>query len=460
MRPLLEFCNVNCEIHASTRLRNVSFLLFEGEFVSLVGVDNSGSSLIVDLLSGRRTASEGEVLMSNKTYKPHGIHEANRKGVYCISQRNCLIDDQSIAENFFVNTGKAPLFSFVRERANLFNTSRILEQYGLDFHPKDRVGKFSENVKCVLSMIKYKQLGARLIVLSNVMKSGTAAENELFLRVVKQILNQQTSVFLLMNQCSEILRNTNRILLLSQMGRIAKTVYPEEYNAQQIEAYLVNSHAETLPTRSAATLGKILLRVENPIRNDVKAPIVLREGEVLGILNRSRWEYDRSVDLKNGLNLIRGKIWLDGKEVWIQNEADAARNGIGLIPDDLKKLYYSDLSIESNVISTFINHAGNRLGILGAGRLRALRQDVEYWFHQIQSVFEFNEGDDCIYSIVIRFLMFPYKVVILTQPGRINDKRKVDMLYWMMDILLKQGKAFIVISGSEEELKAVATTVY
>ena len=458
MRPLLEFRHVDCGTTDSTHLRNASFLLLEGEFVSIVGGDNSGGKLIMDVLSGALGCTKGEVLLLDAAYAPHDIADANKHGVYCISLANSLIESQSIAENFFVNTSVVPLFGLVRKKENYEETKRLLAHFGLDFDPLDPIRKFSANIQTLLQMIKFMRMGAKLIVLSNVMKNGSVAENELFLKVVERMIDQRISILFLTNQCTEMLRYTSRTLLLSQTGRIVKTIYPEDFDQQAIKAYLASSRTGVLPRFSCRSDGKVILRTDS--HSGGQREIVLREGEVLGVLCKGEGEYGRHADMRYGLGLLGRRVWLDGKLISVRDEEQAARNGIGMIPDDLNRLYCPDLSIEDNVLAPFLGYAGNALGILKKGNLRALRQDMEHWFGKIELEFGFIAGDECIYSIMIRFLMFPYRLIILTQPSRVNDKRKVDMLYWMMNILLQNKRGFIVISASAEELDAVASNSY
>lgn len=70
-----------------------------------------------------------------------------------------------------------------------------------------------------------------------------------------------------------------------------------------------------------------------------------------------------------------------------------------------------------------------------------------------------DQLNDYMLSLLSRFLMYPYEVIILDRPSVINDvlKGRYD---WMPDHLsLRRGRVLIIVSRHMEELKALCTSV-
>lgn len=452
MNKIVEFKFVTTEHYDYSVLNSISFDICSKEFIAVVGADNSGEQQIFRILNSDIQCAKGIVLLEGKEYSPENMLEARRKGVFCISNTPAIQDNTSIAENFFLNTGNQPLLSVVHDKNYIYETQEILKEFDLPFNSTELVSSFSDDVKCILTMIKYHAMGAKLIVLMNVMRSSTNEEKVLFLKVVQKIIDSGASVMLLTNHTSDILMHAKRVLLLSREGRIAKTYYQDSYNKNEIESYLLNSKRMVLARITDCSTNEILMEIDDNGFFGDKSGLIIHRGEIVSVLNRHIGEYGQLSDYNNGLKMIRGSIHTDNGVKNIRNEQDAIQAGIGIMPDDIKKIYCPDLSVVENVVMQFFNN--DRLSRIFCidKYLTALRQDIDKCFEEIKNEFGYSEADDNIYSVIIRFLLYPYKLIIMNQPERYNDIRKVSMIHWMMNQLVERGCAFIVIAGRNDVL--------
>lgn len=412
------------------------------------------------MLQGQTACNQGEILLCGTNFVPRNLYEANRQGVYCIVEGGSMLDNQSLAENMLVNNGVRNLLGLVNEKLCIRQTQALMAALGLNFDPETKMKKYSRNVKTILEMVKYAHMGAKLIVLFNVMQNVSEDERALFSHVLKQIIATGTSVLLLGNQCSELLNLADRILVLSSQGRLAHTMYPEDYNPDVLKAYLTNSVSVALPAVKHGSIGREILRVEKAVEKEpLGFSLSLHEGEVLGLLipKSSRSEFKSRRDALS--ELLSKRIYIDGYHVPIENERDAFLQGVGYIPDDPRSLYYPDLSIEENVAMPFLERVSGRGGMLRSARLRILYRDIHAWMDVMHAKFGYSPSDDCIYSVILRFLMYPYRVILLSQMWGVNDMRKADMLFWMANQLTQRGCAFIVISDNRATLETLCSGV-
>ncbi|SRR5579875_185442 len=84
------------------KLSDVSFQLFPGEIVGLVGLAGSGRSTLLRTLFGDIRRSGGEVLLAGRAYRPRHPADAIRNGVYLIPEDRAvhgLLLSKPIAEN-------------------------------------------------------------------------------------------------------------------------------------------------------------------------------------------------------------------------------------------------------------------------------------------------------------------------------------------------------------------------
>ena len=102
--PLFEFRQVGVSIDDVVRLENLSFSAFRGEFVLLHGATGSGKTLVLEMLSGLRKPTEGEVI-----------------------EGGLLLEDRSVLENVLIPAVVAEeSFREARARARI-----ALEKCGL-----------------------------------------------------------------------------------------------------------------------------------------------------------------------------------------------------------------------------------------------------------------------------------------------------------------------------------------
>lgn len=127
--PLFEFRQVGVSIDDVVRLENLSFSAFRGEFVLLHGATGSGKTLVLEMLSGLRKPTEGEVIVAGDRINDYNELERRslRRSMGLLMQGGLLLEDRSVLENVLIPAVVAEE-SFLEARAR----ARIaLEKCGL-----------------------------------------------------------------------------------------------------------------------------------------------------------------------------------------------------------------------------------------------------------------------------------------------------------------------------------------
>ena len=127
--PLFEFRQVGVSIDDVVRLENLSFSAFRGEFVLLHGATGSGKTLVLEMLSGLRKATEGEVIVAGDRINDYNELERRslRRSMGLLMQGGLLLEDRSVLENVLIPAVVAEeSFREARARARI-----ALEKCGL-----------------------------------------------------------------------------------------------------------------------------------------------------------------------------------------------------------------------------------------------------------------------------------------------------------------------------------------
>ena len=130
--PLFEFRQVGVSIDDVVRLENLSFSAFRGEFVLLHGATGSGKTLVLEMLSGLRKPTEGEVIVAGDRINDYNELERRslRRSMGLLMQGGLLLEDRSVLENVLIPAVVAEeSFREARARARI-----ALEKCGLAAH--------------------------------------------------------------------------------------------------------------------------------------------------------------------------------------------------------------------------------------------------------------------------------------------------------------------------------------
>lgn len=102
--PLFEFRQVGVSIDDVVRLENLSFSAFRGEFVLLHGATGSGKTLVLEMLSGLRKPTEGEVIVAGDRINDYNELERRslRRSMGLLMQGGLLLEDRSVLENVLI----------------------------------------------------------------------------------------------------------------------------------------------------------------------------------------------------------------------------------------------------------------------------------------------------------------------------------------------------------------------
>ena len=151
-----------------------------------------------------------------------------------------------------------------------------------------------------------------------------------------------------------------------------------------------------------------------------------------------------------------GTIHLRGEQASFRSRAVAARQGIGLVPEDRKREGIIPFrSVTANVSLSILRRFA-RLGILSRSRMRADSTDilrrVALRPMQIDREIRKFSGGNQQKAIIARWLMADCDVIILDEPTRGIDVGAKQEVYDLIDALARAGKAIVVVSSELPEI--------
>lgn len=459
-KVVLEFRDVSLFPNAAVSIQDFNLTVYQGECLVILGADGSGKRLLSCALHGEIPVQQGEILLEGEIYHPASIQQAHQKRVFCVSQNSNLIDNQSIAENIFYNLGGLKPFHLVNNRLIVNEANEILASYGLNIDSRQTSAGISPATKCIIEIIKWHIHGARVIILDNVLAIAGQYEYEMFRHIVKIMCQKGTTILLLSNHCIAEYGSASRCVLLSKDGRIARIIAPDEFSADEINTYLCHTPNQQILPPDPSRKKQEILRAEHLSAGKFHdLNFSLYSGEALGILCDTGEIYGSLADVLSGSCSYNGQLLMDGKPVRIRNESEAVRLGIGVLFSDTRKMYFPDLSAKENVTLPFLKRISNRFGALNHKRIQALEQDAMDCFESLRHRFSPSKSEEYMLSILSRYLLYPYQILVLPFSSAINDAHKESMVKYLAMNIRSKGGSLIIISTRKDRLQGLGCRI-
>lgn len=215
-------------------------------------------------------------------------------------------------------------------------------------------------------------------------------------------------------------------------------------------------------------LGEVLLEVKHLRRKGAvqDASFVLHKGELLGIgglMGAGRTELVRmlaGVDVADG-----GEILLNGSPLKLRHPEDAIAAGIVLVPEDRKKSgLFVSLSVNDNVSLPTLKNYEKHFQIDRKEEKQAVEHVIDKLSVKLASpsvpVKSLSGGNQQKIAIgKWLLLLHGIRVFILDEPTRGVDVGAKFEIYKIMEDILEQGAAIIMVSSDLPELLAMSDRI-
>lgn len=207
-------------------LENLSMYLYEGEIAGIVGLHDSGKSLLLKIMAEAEKPSSGIFFLNEERVDSFG------KSVYLVSPEIELIENLTVSDNIFIirKHERRKLLLNVKAMSKLLGVH--FEQFGVNIAPGAKVASLSETDKQIVAIMKGFILGAKVILIDDILDKDIAG-SEAISGIIKKLSEKRVS-FIVTGRHFENLQNyCERIMFLSG-GAIIKTV--KNVHRKQIDA--------------------------------------------------------------------------------------------------------------------------------------------------------------------------------------------------------------------------------
>lgn len=466
--PLAEVKNLTMKFPGVKALDNVNFSLLPGECHGLVGENGAGKSTLAKCIIGENRITDGELFIKGEKIKTgsYSVRDSLSMGVAIVHQEFQLMPEMTGLENIFVGQYefKGPFIDWngMRNKADeLFDFLQCKVDINI---PVKRLRTADQQV---IQLAKAVLNESNVLILDELTAVLQEKDIENIFRIIDILKKRGMGIIYISHRLDEILDCCDRYTVLCD-GKHINTGYVKEIDKPQLIKMIIGRDLSQVYPPINQDFGDVLLEVKGLTSPSAFKDINLkvRRGEVIGIAGLLGAGKTELIHALFGNHKVKsGQIYVDGKEVHINNPNQAIKLGIGLVPDERRTLGLNMMfDIKENTTlpsiakfkkwKIFQDHTAEAKAAYQYNE----RMDLAY-YSLWQNVKKLSGGNQ--QKIVLaKWILRNCDIFLMDEPTRGIDVGAKFEIYSLINELTKQGKAVVLVSPELEELIGLCNRIY
>ncbi len=440
---------------------NVSLEVQTGEVHALLGENGAGKSTLIKVLAGAIEPDGGSVEIDGKLIKKLNPQKARELGIAVIYQELNLCTPLTVAENMYLGNKQGKLYS--QRRVNKL-AQAIFDEYGFNLNPGTRVMTLPPASQQLVEICKAISNNAKILIMDEPTSSLASNEVELLFNIIRKLKEKGVTIIYISHRLDEVFQITDRLTVLRD-GKFVATVNTAETNRAELVKLMVGRElSETYPERTCEP-GEVVLEARGLTGNSVEnISFQLRRGEILGLAGLVGCGRTETAELVCGAKPITGgTLLVNEKPVKLHSPADAIKHGIGLIPENRKEqgcILFNTFLFNSTLIC---NKKYMKGGVISNKKRKLIAQQYKDNLnikipHLKQMVINLSGGNQQK-VVVAKTMAADLDIIFFDEPTKGIDVGAKQEIYQLMNNMVSEGKAIVMISSDMEEMLGMADRI-
>ncbi|WP_428391051.1 sugar ABC transporter ATP-binding protein [Lichenicoccus sp.] len=467
-RALVEASRLRKSYGGVPALDGIDIDLRAGEVHGLVGANGAGKSTLIRMLAGLVRPDDGSIRVDGAAVAIETPDQASKLGFSFIHQELALVPRMSALENIVLGVPKPTRLGLVDWRRVRDLVEPQAERVGIRFALDSQAESLGVVDRWLVSICRALVRRSRLIVMDEPTASLSEPECRTLHQLVRNLSSEGIAVLYVSHRLDEIISLCHRVTAFRD-GRVARELGREDVTRPALIEAIAGRMPEPPETRPARGAAPVLLAIRNLRRGRLVRDVSfdLHRGEVLGLAGLVGAGRSETARIIFGADRAEsGSMNLDGQAFAPRGPADAARAGIGLVPEERRS---EGLLLEKSVAFN-LTLATRRSLYIAPGvpliDMRKRRRRAEEMMARLMikapdadaPVGRLSGGNQ--QKVVLgKWLTRPLKVLILDEPSRGVDIGARSGIHRIIRALAGTGVSVIVISSEPEELAGLCDRV-
>ncbi|MCB2174216.1 MAG: sugar ABC transporter ATP-binding protein [Actinomycetales bacterium] len=476
---ILEMRGITKTFPGVKALQDVSLEVERGEIHAICGENGAGKSTLMKVLSGVYPHGdyEGDIVFEGEHARYHSINDSEAKGIVIIHQELALVPYLSVAENIFLGNERRGRGGLVDWNRSNVEAVALMERVGLSELPVTPVGTLGVGKQQLIEIAKALSKEVKLLILDEPTAALNDQDSAHLLGLLRQLKAQGITSIMISHKLNEIADIADRTTIIRD-GRTIETIDmrdPESTQGRIIKGMVGRDLEHRYPERTPQ-IGAEVLRVEDwTVHHPTQAERIVvdgasfnvRAGEVVGIaglMGAGRTELAMSLFGHSYGRNISGRVFKNGEEIKTRTVSECIAHGIAYATED-RKTYGLNLieDVKRNISAAGLHQLSNRGWVNGNEELKIAeeyRASLNIKTPNVLVPAGKLSGGNQQKVVLSKWIYTDPDVLILDEPTRGIDVGAKYEIYTIINRLVAEGKAVIVISSELPELLGICDRIY
>lgn len=435
-------------------IHSISFSLYRAEALCVITEDLDAKLYLLEILQGVSMHEHGTLYVNDRLARFYSPENALAAGLSYVTERQ-LIFSMDVAHNLYMTDPSFYTRSILNKQALHQSAQLLLEEFSLDYiRTSSLVRSLSEFHRYLLSILHAVASGARIIILDTPYRVYPPSEIKKLQHVINVLRQKGVSVLCFTNKWDALYQNFDRYAVIKN-GVVTKLAPLESLPPMDFPHHRYQ-------WRAADENSPVILVYEDPSHS---SPLVLREGEILGIYGSNTLLEALISGLLSGDTVPVKNLLMYGKPYDMNL---SRKNHIAFIYATEDKLrVFPQMNLFDNVTLLIDKPIYNLFGIRNKRIRNHIAASMLKSIHGEHLITEFGDKPnikdigslDRLKVEIAKWLCVRPKVFIFVNPHNIYDNLTESDFHTLLDDLHTLGISILILSASEENLSGLCTRV-
>ncbi len=465
-KKILRLENITKTFPGTLALDKVNFDLNAGEVHALVGENGAGKSTLIKIISGIYQPDSGSIYLNGNLVNLKNSLFAQKHGIAAIYQEPTIFPDLSVAENVYMGHQEcSPITRRINWKKMYDNTGQLLESLEMKLDPRVKVKDLSAAKQQLVEIVKALSLNSQILIMDEPTSALTLNEVKDLFKIIKRLKSSGTSIIFISHRIEEIFEIADRVTVLRD-GHYIGTNNISTVTVDELIRMMVGRTLSDMFPKRFVERGETILKVEEfkKERQFYDITFEIHKGEILGfsgLIGAGRSELARAIF---GLESPdSGKIFLNGRRVYIRNPRMALNYGVAYLPEDRQNQgLILSMDITNNITLPILDQFA-KMGLMDTGKETRVAKkyadmlDVRasgLW----KKVMQLSGGNQQK-VVLAKWLATNPQVLILDEPTKGIDVGAKTSVHRFMSELVSQGIGIMMISSELPEILGMSDRI-
>ena len=460
MEDILALQDISISFGGVEVLHNVSFNVRKGEIHSLIGENGAGKSTLMKIISGVYIPDRGKIVKSGKEIKLHNPLNAFAERIGIVHQELSIAGNLTVAENMMVGREPVNKLGFIKDKQLLETAQKELKELGINVDPAVKAGTLSVGMQQVIEIAKVLAKDIDLLIMDE--PTSSLSEREIvhlfaLLRSIKE--KKDLTVIFISHKLSEVMELSDRATVLRD-GSMVGTLDRSEMSVDRLISMMIGRELDyNKHLLSSRAPGETVLRAEGLTQGKRYREISfeLHPYEILGMFGLVGAGRTECILGMLGMeHLDAGEVFYCGEKIKLRSPRDVTENR-----KEMGLFLTKDLT--DNVIASSIK---DYEGFLGALHFTQTAQTASEYIKKLniqppelhKPAVSFSGGNQQK-ILLSKALATKPRVLIVDEPTRGVDVGAKAMIHQILRELAESGIAILMISSELPEILKLSDRV-